>query len=495
MRWARTGGSRHRRQAGGARAEAEAGSGGEVLVAQSGQPVEDGRPHTSIERAGGARLHCAGGQARPDREERHEEQPAHRSVPEDAYERQGVERGGEPVRDRRGGERKRQGPAGLADQAPELAQGTSRRLVEDGAQLGRRLGLFGLSGAAAANTDEDDAADEDLLLLVRRGRGVGDGRPVGVRDVGLRRGGEQLCRALPARDRAGLDEGSHHARGGVEGGERPPARSGERVRERAGTLGVGQPQRAKAAPERAEKLVAASPFAPGGRGDGHLVAVDRVAQARPAHPAPPAGRIHDLQEPTVPAPDHDHVEVSGRGDAEEQRRERARLVQDEVIGGHQDLLRIEAELLRDLLERIEGCAVERGATRVAQPGVVDAHAVTLEHGRERRHRAVHRRGLDDLGDQPASLGRGIRHRARGRACARLAQTAAQARPFQQAVYAALLERGLLGAVNFAGAGLDVGLDPHEIDPFYGGQVSGWRPTARRGLALACALDVASSAVS
>ncbi len=73
-----------------------------------------------------------------------------------------------------------------------------------------------------------------------------------------------------------------------------------------------------------------------------------------------------------------------------------------MLRRHEDLLGHEPELLREVLQGVDGGAVDVGLAGLAQAPVAHADAEALEHALERRWPAIHRRGLHDLRREEAS---------------------------------------------------------------------------------------------
>src|SRR5438067_1752740 len=89
-----------------------------------------------------------------------------------------------------------------------------------------------------------------------------------------------------------------------------------------------------------------------------------------------------------------------------------------MIERHHHLLRLEAELLGDLFERVDRRAVDVRLARLAETPVAHGDAEAFEQALERRRAAIHRRGLHDLGHEPAPRHDAPAGRARKRPTAR-----------------------------------------------------------------------------
>jgi tetratricopeptide (TPR) repeat protein len=76
-----------------------------------------------------------------------------------------------------------------------------------------------------------------------------------------------------------------------------------------------------------------------------------------------------------------------------------------VIDRHHHLLGVEAQALRERLQRVDRRTVHGRLARLAQPAVADADAESLEQTLERGRPAVHRGRLDHLGGQEAASAR------------------------------------------------------------------------------------------
>ncbi len=89
---------------------------------------------------------------------------------------------------------------------------------------------------------------------------------------------------------------------------------------------------------------------------------------------------------------------------------RAGFVQQHVIDGQDDLLGIEAELNRDLFDRIDGRAVDVGLAGLAQAWVAGTDSEPLDQTLETRRPAIHRRRLHHLRDDEGVSSRAGLHR-------------------------------------------------------------------------------------
>ena len=265
----------------------------------------------------------------------------------------------------------------------------------------RRLGERGLQIAAgrrrrahAGDLHEDRAADPHGVRIAGRARGpvaVGD-HPVAPGGVG----GELLDEQRGIARDAELGD---HPRRGIERGDRPPRRIDQRRADQPRR--VAHAERAQPRRQRRGQLLGRGDLAPRRRRDVHLVDVQLVDQVAARHPAPAARRIHHLHAPERVPPQHDEVGRAVRQPRDRDRRHRHVVGHRHVIDRREDLLRVEAELDGDLLERVDRRAVDVGLARLAEPAVAGGDAVAAQQRGEARRSAVHAGGLDDLGDEPA----------------------------------------------------------------------------------------------
>jgi len=82
------------------------------------------------------------------------------------------------------------------------------------------------------------------------------------------------------------------------------------------------------------------------------VDVESLDQLPRAEPAPPNGRIHDLDEAAMTAPDNDEMGKAVGLTDDHDRRQGPGLRQQQVVHWQHHLLGLEAELHGDLLHRV-----------------------------------------------------------------------------------------------------------------------------------------------
>ena len=350
--------------------------------------------------------------------------PSARAEVEEGAEEERLDDHPQPGDQQRQRQRARREAAAGGEQAEQLPARPRRRLGEGGGQLGRerarRGGLgAGVRRAAAADAHQDGAAEQHLLLAVRRpaGRAAPTSRP---------RARPASPRRRSSRQRARSERRSRPASPPLAS---PPAATSERVmrtrrRARRASASRDRPApRSRSSPASPGEMPS-SPRTPAGR---RGTPRSRPTRARPPpappcgggrrsseeparrRPAAPGGRVHHLDERAVAAPDDDEVGQPARVADDHDRRQAARLRQQQVVARHHDLLGLEAELRRDLLHRVDRGAVEVGLAGLAQAAVAHRDAEAFEQRLERRRPAVHRRGLDDLGGEEGAAGRRAGH--------------------------------------------------------------------------------------
>ena len=73
-----------------------------------------------------------------------------------------------------------------------------------------------------------------------------------------------------------------------------------------------------------------------------------------------------------------------------------------MIGGNHDLLGFETKLIGDYLHRVDGSAINRGLTSLAQAPVTDGRSETFEQALEGGRPTVHGGRLDYFGREKLS---------------------------------------------------------------------------------------------
>ncbi len=141
--------------------------------------------------------------------------------------------------------------------------------------------------------------------------------------------------------------------------------------------------------QRREEAFAAGPLAERLGRRREAVDVQIGEQALLVHPTPAGARIHHLDEAAVLAPNNEKVRHPVRQAHHDQRRQRVRLAQQEMVGRDHDLLGVEAKLDRDLLDDINRGAVHLGLARLAQAAEARRDAVALQQRLEGRRAAIH----------------------------------------------------------------------------------------------------------
>ncbi len=155
----------------------------------------------------------------------------------------------------------------------------------------------------------------------------------------------------------------------------------------------------QAAAQGREKILGAGVLAPILGRDGLLMKIEIGQKARGAHPAPADRGIHQFNESPETAPHDDEVRDAVGQHHDGDGGQRARFIDQHVIGGQHDLLGPQSELIRDFFDGVDGRAVHAGLAGLAQAAVIDGNAEAFEQRLERGRPAVHVGGLDDLGDE------------------------------------------------------------------------------------------------
>ncbi len=173
----------------------------------------------------------------------------------------------------------------------------------------------------------------------------------------------------PAIDGAGIHQRRKHANAGVQRRERSPARIVRRSRRLLRSSSI--PSECKRRRKGARKSCGARILAPILGRDGLLMDVEIGQKARRAHPAPAHRGIHQLDESAEPAPDDDEVRDAVGQHDDGDGGQRARFIDQHVIGRQHDLLGSQSELIRDFFDGVDGGAVHAGLAGLAQAAVID----------------------------------------------------------------------------------------------------------------------------
>ena len=119
------------------------------------------------------------------------------------------------------------------------------------------------------------------------------------------------------------------------------------------------------------------------------------------------GRIHDLDQTETMAPDHHkmreasgepHNGDGGQGIGGERQ---------ELIRRHHDLLRFQSQPTGSFLDRIDRSTIDIGVAGFAQAFIARADAESSQETAEAGGPAVHRRRLDDFGNDKAAREHGM----------------------------------------------------------------------------------------
>ena len=131
--------------------------------------------------------------------------------------------------------------------------------------------------------------------------------------------------------------------------------------------------------ERIDEAGAAGPLLPRFGGDFLFVAVELIEERFYGRPAAAGAGIHDLEPGAVATPDDDKVVAAFELDDGEAGEGGGGWV-DDVIDGQHDLRGVEAELLGDFFDGIDGGAVDFGVAGFAEAAVGDGAAEAFEDG-------------------------------------------------------------------------------------------------------------------
>ena len=162
------------------------------------------------------------------------------------------------------------------------------------------------------------------------------------------------------------------------------------------------PSARRSSPQDAEVDPRRRPASPLGRRHVERVLVHDARELLAADPAPAAPRIHDLEPATDASPGDDEVVRAARKTHDDDRRQHVRSPVRDVIDRHEALRGRESELARHFLERVDRRPVDVGLARLAQPSVARRGCRDPRAGTSASRAAVHRRGLHDLGREPAA---------------------------------------------------------------------------------------------
>jgi hypothetical protein len=98
----------------------------------------------------------------------------------------------------------------------------------------------------------------------------------------------------------------------------------------------------------------------------------------PGNEAAAGGGVHDLDVFAVGSPDDYEVRDAVGLDYDGDGREGSGFQEQHVIDGEHDLFRLDAELIRDFFQCVDGGAVDIGLAGFAQASIVDVDAETFE---------------------------------------------------------------------------------------------------------------------
>src|SRR5581483_9716121 len=209
----------------------------------------------------------------------------------------------------------------------------------------------------------------------------------------------------------GLDKSFQQPRRRLQRGQCLPAGLGSGLVEQSSAPAL-QAQIAQPARHGRTETVAPGPLLPGRRRHALLMHVDFFHELPACHPAPAHGRIHDLYQRTVAAPDENKMCQPAWQLDDHNGRQCFRLRKQQVTDRHHHLLGVEAKLLHHFFQDVDRRAVHIGLAGFTQAAVVNGDAIPFQQALEDGRTAVHGRSLDHFRDEKAScLGLCRRHAA------------------------------------------------------------------------------------
>src|SRR3972149_10720761 len=117
--------------------------------------------------------------------------------------------------------------------------------------------------------------------------------------------------------------------------------------------------------------------------------VELLLQSGLGDPSAPEARIHHLHQATVATPDDYEMSISVGQEHDGKGGKKGSTWQHHMVDRHQDLLRFQPQLDRDLFESVDGRAVDVGLTGFAQAAVAHRNTEpfkeTLECSRTASH--------------------------------------------------------------------------------------------------------------
>src|ERR1700728_1781909 len=120
-------------------------------------------------------------------------------------------------------------------------------------------------------------------------------------------------------------------------------------------------------------------------------------------PAPPGRWVHRLNQWPMPSPDEHKMRHPCRQFNDCDCRQGLGLLEQKIVRGNHDLLRLESKLHGDLLHRVDRGAVHIGLAGFPQSSIAHRNPESFEQALQRCRSAIRGGGLDNFGNQPAAV--------------------------------------------------------------------------------------------
>ena len=126
-------------------------------------------------------------------------------------------------------------------------------------------------------------------------------------------------------------------------------------------------------------------------------------QTLAAEPAPSSGWVHHLNKWTVLSPHQNKMRHPCRQFNDRDCRQGPGLFEQKIIRGNHDLLGLESKLHSDLLHGVDRGSVDICLAGFPQSPIAHRNAETFEQALQRCRAAIGSGGLDNFGNQPATV--------------------------------------------------------------------------------------------
>ncbi len=153
--------------------------------------------------------------------------------------------------------------------------------------------------------------------------------------------------------RAGTPQGLDHADRRVQSGQRAPSLVGDRRLEQGLDRSFVRSEPSEARAQGPQEILRTGPFPPCAFSHGHGVDISLFQEARAGGPAATHGWIHYLEKPAVTPPRDHEVCQSVRASDHDDRGKRRRFLKIEMLSGHQDLLGVQTQAARRVLDGVD----------------------------------------------------------------------------------------------------------------------------------------------